>query len=62
MGVGRAQHLEMSQPVDGYVHGVAGVAGDDVLAEWIGQAGAAGFSRGVLFGRVTPLNASTIER
>jgi hypothetical protein len=51
VGVGRAQHLEMSQPVDRYVHGVAGVSGDDLLAKWIGQARAAGFASGILFDR-----------
>src|ERR1700732_2201357 len=49
--VGRPQHFEMGEPVERYVHGVAGVSGDDLLAKWIGQARAAGFARGILFDR-----------
>ena len=31
MGMRRAQHLEVQQPLHRHVHGVAGVAGDDRL-------------------------------
>ena len=48
VGVRRAQHLEVQQPLHRDVHRVAGVAGDDGLGERVGEAGAAGLAGDVL--------------
>ena len=40
MGVRRAQHLHVQEPVDGDVHRVAGLARQDRFGERVGQAGA----------------------
>jgi len=49
VGVRRAQHLEVQNPVDRDIHGVAGAPRDDPFAKRIRQARAAGFARDVLF-------------
>ena len=48
MGVRRAQHLEMQEAIDGDIHRVAGLAGQDGVGKGIGQAGAECIARHVL--------------
>ena len=50
VGVRRAQHLEVQEPLDGHIHGIARPAGDDCLGERVRQARAAGPARDVIFG------------
>src|SRR5438093_2374699 len=56
MRMGGPQHLEVRQPPDSQIHGVAGLPGDDRLAERIRQARAAGFPGHILLGRADAMD------
>ncbi len=56
MRMGRPQHLEVRHALDGHIHGVASLSGDDRLAEWVRQARPAGLAGRVLLGGADALD------